>query len=143
MRSPELMPRIYHAGYDDAACQVGYTRSWKLEDRDTPPETFPDLIHGRLMVFFPTMNLRDGYAELLSEGFFDGDNTPPWDTWIGYFDDRPERAYGYLLAYVPEPFLELANAGIEGNPEECIVWLSDAPVKMRDRLARMLNLPQS
>ena len=32
-------------------------------------------------------------------------------------------AHDYLVAWVPPDFLELANAGMAVNPEQCIVWL--------------------
>jgi hypothetical protein len=38
------------------------------------------------MVYFPDENLCDGYAELVSEGFFDVDNVPAHDTWVSFFE---------------------------------------------------------
>lgn len=43
---------------------------------------------------------------------------------VKYEDGRVgEMQANYLVAWVPPDFLELANAGIKVNPEECIVWL--------------------
>ena len=51
----------------------------------------------RLMfVHFPDADLCDGAAELASDGFFDGHNTPPWDTWVGYFRDGVDPVRGLL-----------------------------------------------
>ena len=70
---------------------------------------------GRLLLYAPNENLFDGAAEYSSRGFFDVDNIPPWDTWICFFDE-------YVVSWVPPQLLELANAGIEVNPEQCILW---------------------
>jgi len=103
-----------------------------------------DLADGRLLVYEPDMNLCDGAAELSSNGFFDVDNVPPWDTWVGCIygtreqpatqgqregeTNRPWRAptsHLYLLSWVPPPFLTLVAEGIWANPEECIRWAVD------------------
>jgi len=39
-------------------------------------------------------NLADGAAKHPSKGFFDVDNTPPWDTWVAF-------SHGILLSWVP------------------------------------------
>lgn len=86
---------------------------------------------GRLLVFFPDEDLNDGAAELASEGFFDDHNTPPWDTWVGFFSDLHEGPAGpqersYLLAYVPKVLVPHAQRGLDVNPEECIQWLDES-----------------
>lgn len=101
---------------------------------------------GRLMVYFPHLNLVDGAAEAESEGFFDTDNAPPWDTWVACFEDRQlgdssdEKGPGpYVVAWVPEPLVAAANAGIEVNPEACIVWLDESEVGARRVFARLCD----
>src|SRR5207247_2550506 len=37
---------------------------------------------GRLLAYFPDDNLADGVAATESNGFFDVDNIPPYDTWV-------------------------------------------------------------
>lgn len=39
------------------------------------------------MVYFPDGDLCDGAAEQVTDGFFDVFNVPPWETWVGYFED--------------------------------------------------------
>lgn len=88
------------------------------------------------MVYFPDGDLCDGAAEQETEGFFDVFNVPPWETWVGYFEESPghRSSYGsYLLAYVPSALVSLADAGMLMNPEECILWLSQTSVKVRAR----------
>jgi hypothetical protein len=90
------------------------------------------------MVYFPDADLCCGAAEVESEGWFDVFNTPPWDTWVGFFrDDLPDTdAYAnYLVAWVPPVFLEHVARGIEVNPEQCIRWLDETPCGLSRRLA--------
>lgn len=50
-----------------------------------------------------------------------------------------EMNANYLVAWVPQDFIPLASAGIDVNPEQCILWLDtldDAFV----RSLRNLNL---
>lgn len=67
----------------DGLCQK---RSVLLEkersffNRKIPPAR--DLAGGRLLAYLQDTNLCDGAAEAASEGFFDVDNVPPWDTWV-------------------------------------------------------------
>lgn len=140
MRSLELYPQNLHDGRDDVVCDVGSTRHWQIRATTTGPlNAMPNLKGGRLLCYFPDADLCDGAAEQESDGFFDIHNTPPWDTWIGYFSDRSDSGGGYenyLLAYVPKQLLAVAAAGIRVNPEECIMWLDDTEVKIRSRVAQ-------
>ncbi len=77
-----------------------------------------DLGGGRILLYQPDANRFDGAASRASAGFFDGDNLPPWDTWLCYFAEDP----GILLAWVPPEFVSAADEGIQANPERCIRW---------------------
>jgi hypothetical protein len=93
----------------------------------------PDLRGGRLILYFPDANLSDGAAQAASQGVFDAQNVPPWDTWVAYFEDSSasDRSYAnYLVCYVPQSLRFLADAGIRVNPEECIAWWSDAKTEL-------------
>jgi hypothetical protein len=98
-----------------------------------PRNPADDLTDGRLLLYAPDDNLSDGAAELLSQGFFDVDNTPSWDTWVCYvFDSEQEQQVwaGYeryqplsvLVSWVPPFVLNLAHEGTWANPEQCIAW---------------------
>jgi hypothetical protein len=104
-----------------------------LYSRNKLPKAFPKSLiqEGQLLVFFPDMNLADGAASVQTDGYFEGDNLPPWDTWIDYFEepifegeDRSVRKY--LVAWVPPVFVEQVQEGIRVNPEKCIQWLEDS-----------------
>lgn len=49
---------------------------------------------GRVLLYFPEENLACGAAQVGSGGFYDEDNVPPWDIWVGFWD-------GALLSWVP------------------------------------------
>jgi hypothetical protein len=82
------------------------------------PMAAPGLQGGRLLLYWPEENLCDGAAEYATRGFFDVDNTPPWDTWISFSN-------GTLLSWVPPPLIELVQGGIDVNPENCIQWMAE------------------
>ena len=95
------------------------------------------LAGGRLLVYFPDADLCDGAAQLESKGFLDVHNCPPWGTWVGFFADarKSDDAYAnYLVAWIPPEFLTLVSAGIDMNPEECILWLERTQVALRSLL---------
>lgn len=73
---------------------------------------------GRILIYAPDENLCDGAAKYSSKGFFDDDNIPPWDSWV-CFDGR------CLVSWVPPLLCQLAEAGIEVNPEGCIWWADE------------------
>jgi len=104
----------------------------------TDPES---LLGGKLLVYFPDANLSDGTAQLVSRGFFDVHNVPPWDTWIALADDAngDPSFEQYLVCWVPPEFIGCAQEGIDANPEGCIVWLEDSRVAARDELRWLIH----
>src|SRR5690242_17423880 len=89
---------------------------------------------GRLLIYYPDQNLFDGAAMNSSEGFFNVDNVPPWDTWLAYVLEDVQGFGTYLLAWVPPQFLELATAGVMVNPEMCILWAEDVDTQVARHL---------
>jgi len=109
-----------------------------LSDGRYPAGLAEDLAGGRLLGYDPDANLCDGAAETRSNGFFDVDNMPPWDTWVCYaceLDEQPWRYFeSYLISWVPPTFLALAEQGIWFNPEECIVWADELDTPFEEQL---------
>jgi uncharacterized protein (TIGR02996 family) len=93
---------------------------------------------GRLLLFWPDHTLSDGAAWEASEGFFDGYNVPPWDTWV--WVSAGQEAVGhcpglsYLVSWVPPHLIERADWGISVNPEQCIMWAADVETPLTSRL---------
>lgn len=142
-RSEMLRPSLFHDGMDDLVRDLGQSRQHQLRYRNLQVQhESPVIASGKFMLYFPDENLADGYAEAVSGGFFDGDNVPACDTWVSFFSEEgyPRRpARRYLLCYVPAPLIGAADAGIEGNPESCIVWLEDSSASIRRRLETLTN----
>jgi hypothetical protein len=112
-----------------------------------------DLRGGRLLAYFPDDNLADGVAQADSEGFFDVDNIPPYDTWVwmvrnirtfNYADGaKGEMEANYLVAWVPPDFIQLATRGLRVNPEQCILWLDTLDDEFVRSLRRLDFLPDA
>jgi len=137
LRTPSLHPGLLSPTRADAVRFVLNHRQVRLPtDRIQPIANGRGLTTGRLLCYYPDADLSDGAAELASKGFFDVENIPPWDTWVGlYGSDQRDRSYGvYLVSYVPEPLVRHASTGIDVNPESCIVWLRDADNSLTARL---------
>jgi hypothetical protein len=82
----------------------------------------------RFLVWFPDQTLSDGAAQLATNGYFDADNQPPWDTWLGWISVPTIQDVGLrnmLVAWVPGDLVKLVSAGVDANPEECLQWLGD------------------
>lgn len=135
LRTPELRPRVFERDRFSAVDFVAIERELKggVEFRDA--QLPKGLCGGSLLAYFPETNLYDGAAEIHTDGFLDVDNLSGWDTWIAFFEDEPETNYGsYLIAWIPPEFVELVSKGIDCNPEECIMWLSDANISFAQQL---------
>ena len=143
LRSTALTPRLFHDGPDDLVGDVGQSRQGQLRYKKLlVPYESRVVTRGRFLLYFPDENLADGYAELVSGGFFDVNNLPAYDTWVSFFSeaDHPRQsARRYLLCYVPAPFIECADAGVEGNPEACIVWLDQTDFSIRGRVEALTS----
>ena len=127
LRRDETRPRTLERDYFTAVSMAAAPRRHR-----TPGPAYRSLKGGRVLVYFPDAELADGAAEVESDGFFDVHNAPPWDTWLAMVEDggRTERN-PYLLAWVPNEFLDHAQRGIDVNPEECILWLEDCDMAIR------------
>jgi hypothetical protein len=95
-------------------------------DHRYPASSPGSLEGGRLLLYAPDENLFDGAAQYTSKGFFDVNNIPPWDTWVCFYEN-------YLVSWVPPRLVELANEGIDVNPEGCILWAPETEL-LNDRL---------
>lgn len=88
-------------------------RSWR---RSLEPLGGGVLIH-----YHPTPPHSHGGAREASGGYFDERDTPPWDTWVRYVE---ERDASYLIAWVPREALASVTAGLAAAPES-LSWAHD------------------
>lgn len=120
LRSMELCPSLFSFGPAPLVWSVVNARRNSL---GTSCDAVPDSVQkpgGRLLYFDPSTTLSDGAALVQSQGFFDNDNVPPWDTWLCFSDD------GFVVSWVPPGYLDRVDAGVEANPERCIMWAHEA-----------------
>ena len=137
LRTPELRPRILEESRFSAVETIAFERERLGGDEIRNAQLPKDLGGGRLLAYFPDANLCCGAAEDETNGFFDVDNVPAWDTWVAYFAGGKRHSYtSYLISWIPPQFVELVSRGIHVNPEECIVWLADAGVSFAVDLRR-------
>ena len=140
LRTPQIGPRVLASGYRDAVRSVVQARrlhSTGLRLLDDLPEG------GRLLAYFPDEDLACGGAEAASDGYFDINNVPPWDTWVLMIEqpDQPRGSVGNcLIAWVPPAFVSRAQHGIEANPEGCICWLDDCSRDLHRAVRNALQL---
>jgi hypothetical protein len=84
---------------------------------------------GRLLACLPHRQLVDGAPEAQSSGFFDVNNTPPWECWVAY-ETPTDGSWDLLLAWVPELLVPFADAGVQVCCDESLEWI-DAPEAFR------------
>jgi uncharacterized protein (TIGR02996 family) len=114
--------------------QVAIARRRLLErDGKAPSRPAAGVAGGRLLLFDPWVAIGLGQAMTYSHGYFDGDNLPPWDTWVTQVPepspverDRPGRVTPhYLVAWVPPAYVGRAGPGVAMNEEGSLQWLSE------------------
>ena len=126
LRDDYAKPRVLEPSYFSAVHGVLSSR------RGRKPGGPRQLSGGRLLLYFPDEETADGVAEEQTSGFFDIHDAPPWDTWVAMLDDAPGARGPYLVAWIPPIFLARAQAGIDVNAMDCIAWLDDCDVALRE-----------
>jgi len=102
-----------------------------------PTRLMTHLGGGRLVLFDPFTTPADGRTHRESKGFFDAEGAPAWDTWVLFVPEPPPGADrgGYLLAWVPPPWLHWAGIGIGANPDvNCLAWAHECSTPFLRRL---------
>jgi hypothetical protein len=143
LRSRPLAPSLFHDGPDDLVCCLGRRRQLEMRHKGLlASASSPVTAAGRFMLYFPEENLADGFAEVVSNGFFDADNVPACDTWVSMVSDEGhprQSGLQQLLCYVPESLTAVADAGVDGNAEQCIVWLDTTTFPIRGRVEALTS----
>jgi hypothetical protein len=124
LRTKSIAPFSLKSPKTDRAATVEelcHRRAELLRDVGAYPEVEDfDLANGKLLRYEPDYNVSDGAAQDITQGYFDLNDTPPWDTWVCFIQPS-------LISYVPEPLVSLAQSGIDVNPVDCIGWI-DKPL---------------
>jgi hypothetical protein len=128
LRTPATRPRHFEPDYFSTVRGVARSRLG-MNERAVPAGS---LEGGRLLIYFPDLDLADGAAEADSGGYFDANSAPPWDTWIAMvLDAAGGTGFPYLVSWVLQGFLSAVQHGIDVDPARCILWIEDADVQLR------------
>jgi hypothetical protein len=142
LRSEELRPRTLERDRATIVRSVTSSRSRDAAVRAASPVNHPrELLGGRLLVYYPDLELADGAAEAETGGFFDVNDTPPWDTWVGLVADPQLTGEGpaaeYLISWVPATLVPIVQKGIDVSMVECIAWLENTNTGLASRVQRV------
>jgi hypothetical protein len=80
----------------DAVDHVRRSRHLYRDDRASA-DAATIVVGGRLIAYSPDFNLACGVCEVETKGYFDVDNTPPWDTWVALLDAPNAKHWGVEL----------------------------------------------
>lgn len=126
-RDERLRPPVLPSSRLDAVDHVRRSRHLYRDDHASA-DAATIVAGGRLIAYSPDFNLACGVCEVETKGYFDVDNTPPWDTWVALLDAPNAKHWeSSLIAWVPSVFVPLVQAGINVIPEQCVLWLDDCP----------------
>jgi hypothetical protein len=78
---------------------------------------------GRLLAYGLEESVLDGSCEAATNGFFDVEDQPPWDLWVGYVVNKSGN--GHLVSWIPPALFGAAEMGIDVNPVGCLFWLEE------------------
>ncbi len=142
LRTPEMTPvnsdledpdyRVYNweneALAQEAILEIAERRSILLAIAgEKPAELNIGLTTGYLAIMYTGANLSDGLSQAESLGFYDGEETPPWDTWLWAFAEntaggKSSGRYPILLSWCPKQFVPLTQGAIDVNACDCMDW---------------------
>jgi hypothetical protein len=124
---PQLLPPSRLYAVEDVR------RSRRLHsDRNVSADLGTVIAGGRLIAYSPDWNFACGVSEIETRGYFDVNNTPPWDTWVALVDAPNAKHWeSSLIAWVPPVFVPLVQTGISVIPEGCVLWLEDCPASLQ------------
>lgn len=107
----------------DVVSEVLFKRADSLKEKDVR-----NLLKGRFLIYSPLHATMDALASGETSGFFDEADVPPWSTWVSFsvFKDVAKREYeGYLVAWIPERLIAIAQAGIDVSLGGSLFWADD------------------
>jgi uncharacterized protein (TIGR02996 family) len=140
--------------------QLANRRAANLSKADVGVEPLPDApLPGRLLLFDVDRSRQEGRATLYTGGYLDSYQTPPWDTWIAYFDDgapgrlqaqrhweaewimrrpvKPVTFPAYTAAWVPAEFVEKVEWGYEVLDKPPFEWAENVDCALTKWLGKL------
>jgi hypothetical protein len=83
---------------------------------------------GRFLMYSPLHSTMDALASGETTGFFDDSDAPPFTTWLGFAnlsDKAIGRYEGYLVCWIPELFVSIADQGVLASLGKSLFWADD------------------
>ncbi|WP_145999080.1 hypothetical protein [Oceanicoccus sp. KOV_DT_Chl] len=74
---------------------------------------------GRFLMLDPSATMYDGLSEELTSGFFDSDDVPPPEFWVGVVGNK-------LVAFIPKKFLPVTEGAVENCMSGCLEWMGES-----------------
>lgn len=121
LRDLEFSPDVFGSNRYYIVNSVVFARRYALRDLDEDSSAYEP--RGKVLIYEPDMNVADGLSEGETGGFFDANDCPPWDLWIGLVRDKGRD---YVLAWIPESLIGLVNLGAEVNCVDCFYWAENS-----------------
>ena len=81
---------------------------------------------GRLLLCYYEQTNHNGLTQILSDGYFDFFDNPPWDTWVDHQD-------GALIAWVPADLIEMVDTVIQDECVGMLMWMDHPRRSLFDR----------
>ncbi len=145
LRSPELRPNELFDLYaktnkhnESVVLDVAAQRRALLAEA---PPVEPTGAEGKLLFLDPSTSTGCQAMDPASGGYFDLDDTPPWDTWVAFVGDRDHAnrhdcsSSALLVSWVPRELYPRARNGLNNN--DC--WIGEFS-KGQDARAAMESL---
>jgi hypothetical protein len=124
LRSEEIRPLAAATVYDSiggdvrrVALTIGKRRA-ALESSAVSEIRAGDLRGGELIALDVDWQDASGASNVATAGYFDWNDTPPWDTWVAFVAGDDGR--DYLLSWVPPAFVPMIGDAIDVNPMDAL-----------------------
>lgn len=128
-RGYDLLARLLKTPFETTAAveHVCHARQRELARLGIPvPPVGPDLAGGR--VLFTRIDTDScGAVTDPSNGYYDLDDLPGWDTW--FYHGRTDQTWGAIYCWVPQHLIELADEGVCLIPVQCVEWAGSLDVQ--------------
>lgn len=90
-------------------------------DRPKPATSLND---GRLLAYYPDVNMFDGLSASECENFVNVCCVAAWDTWVDFFEAPPDKkGESMLVSWVPAEFHKMLDSAVEVDCVESIRWV--------------------
>lgn len=84
-------------------------------------------IKGKVLIAEFDESVTDGASEAVSDGFIDGFDLPPIDTW--FYIAKNAKGLRRMYAWIPDKFVHLVDDAIAVNCVDCLSWLDESSIK--------------